>query len=400
MRGFCCFLAMILVALSLAPALTEQKGDTVEIPVIETKTFEVPDNEAMAFLRGMGIGWNLGNTFDAYNDALPKSREMEMETVWCGVKTTEAIIKAVADAGFTTLRLPVSWHNHVDADFIISQQWLDRVQEVVDWAFKYELYVIINIHHDEGANYFYPDSAHYEVSEKYIRSIWTQLSERFRDYDLHLVFESMNEPRLKGNPAYEWNFDGKAAACKDAADCINRLNQVFVDTVRASGGNNAERYLMVPAYAAAPANAVSSLFVLPEDSADNRIIVSAHAYTPYNFALSAGGTNTFSLKSSRFTGEIDSFLNSLYRKFISNGIPVVIGEFGARDKGGNLSDRVAFAAYYVAAATSRNIPCCWWDNNSMNGDGENFGLLRRYKANWYYPDIVETMVINSAFGKD
>ncbi|MBR6498665.1 MAG: glycoside hydrolase family 5 protein, partial [Clostridia bacterium] len=371
-----------------------------EIPVIETKTFEVPDNEAMAFLRGMGIGWNLGNTFDAYNDALPKSREMEMETVWCGVKTTEAIIKAVADAGFTTLRLPVSWHNHVDADFIISQQWLDRVQEVVDWAFKYELYVIINIHHDEGANYFYPDSAHYEVSEKYIRSIWTQLSERFRDYDLHLVFESMNEPRLKGNPAYEWNFDGKAAACKDAADCINRLNQVFVDTVRASGGNNAERYLMVPAYAAAPANAVSSLFVLPEDSADNRIIVSAHAYTPYNFALSAGGTNTFSLKSSRFTGEIDSFLNSLYRKFISNGIPVVIGEFGARDKGGNLSDRVAFAAYYVAAATSRNIPCCWWDNNSMNGDGENFGLLRRYKANWYYPDIVEAMVINSAFGKD
>ena len=400
MRGFCCFLAMILAALSLAPALAEQKGDTVEIPVIETKTFEVPDNEAMAFLRGMGIGWNLGNTFDAYNDALPKSKEMEMETVWCGVKTTEAIIKAVADAGFTTLRLPVSWHNHVDADFIISQQWLDRVQEVVDWAFKYELYVIIDIHHDEGANYFYPDSAHYEVSEKYIRSIWTQLSERFRDYDLHLVFESMNEPRLKGNPAYEWNFDGKAAACKDAADCINRLNQVFVDTVRASGGNNAERYLMVPAYAAAPANAVSSLFVLPEDSADNRIIVSAHAYTPYNFALSAGGTNTFSLKSSRFTGEIDSFLNSLYRKFISNGIPVVIGEFGARDKGGNLSDRVAFAAYYVAAATSRNIPCCWWDNNSMNGDGENFGLLRRYKANWYYPDIVEAMVINSAFGKD
>ncbi|MBR6499363.1 MAG: hypothetical protein IKT23_06725, partial [Clostridia bacterium] len=99
MRGFCCFLAMILAALSLAPALAEQKGDTVEIPVIETKTFEVPDNEAMAFLREMGIGWNLGNTFDAYNDALPKSREMEMEAVWCGVKTTEAIIKAVADAG-------------------------------------------------------------------------------------------------------------------------------------------------------------------------------------------------------------------------------------------------------------------------------------------------------------
>ncbi|MBR5751156.1 MAG: glycoside hydrolase family 5 protein [Clostridia bacterium] len=400
MRRLCWFLAITLIVMSFMPALAEQKGDAVEIPIIDTKTFEVPDNEAMAFLREMGIGWNLGNTFDAYNDALPKSREMEMETVWCGFRTTENTIKAVAEAGFTTLRLPVSWHNHVDGEFVISRQWLDRVQEVVDWAFKYELYVIINIHHDEGADYFYPDSAHYEASEKYIRSIWTQLSERFRDYDQHLIFESMNEPRLKGNQAYEWNFDGRAAACKDAADCINRLNQVFVDTVRASGGNNAGRYLMVPAYAAAPANAVSSLFALPEDTADNRIIVSAHAYTPYNFALSAGGTNTFSLKSSRFTGEIDSFLNSLYRKFIVNGIPVVIGEFGARDKGGNLSDRVAFAAYYVAAATSRNIPCCWWDNNSMSGDGENFGLLRRYRSKWQYPEIVEAMRLNSAFGKE
>ena len=397
MRKLCWFLAIILAALSFVPAGAEQKGDTVEIPIIETKTFEIPDNEAMAFLRNMGIGWNLGNTFDAYNDALPKYREMEMETVWCGFKTTEKTIKTVAEAGFTTLRLPVSWHNHVDDDFVISTQWLDRVQEVVDWAFKYELYVIINIHHDEGAQYFYPDSQHYEVSEKYIRSIWTQLSERFRDYDEHLIFESMNEPRLKGNTAYEWNFDGRSAACKDAADCINRLNQVFVDTVRASGRNNEERYLMVPAYAAAPANAVNGLFVLPSDTADNRIIVSAHAYTPYNFALSAGGTTTFSFKSNRFTGEIDSFLNSLFRKFTANGIPVVIGEFGARDKGGNLSDRVAFAAYYVSAATSRNIPCCWWDNNSINGDGENFGLLRRYKSSWYYPEIVEAMMLNSAF---
>ncbi|MBR7040316.1 MAG: glycoside hydrolase family 5 protein [Clostridia bacterium] len=397
MRKLCGILAMILALMSFAPALAEQKGDSVEIPIIEAKTFEIPDNEAMAFLRKMGVGWNLGNTFDAYNDALPKFKEMDMETAWHGVKTTEKIIKTVAEAGFTTLRLPVSWHNHVDDEFVISKQWLDRVQEVVDWAFKYGMYVIINIHHDEGEQYFYPDSQHYEISEKYIRSVWSQLSERFRDYDDHLIFESMNEPRLKGNRDYEWNFDGRSDECRDAADCINRLNQVFVDTVRASGGNNAERYLMVPANAANPGNAVTALFVLPEDTADNRIIVSAHAYTPYNFALSAGGTTTFSFKSTRFTGEIDSFLNSLYRKFVSNGIPVVVGEFGARDKGGNLSDRVAFTAYYVSAATSRNIPCCWWDNNAINTDGENFGLLRRYNCKWYYPEIVEAMIRNSAF---
>ena len=121
MRRLCWFLAITLIVMSFMPALAEQKGDAVEIPIIDTKTFEVPDNEAMAFLREMGIGWNLGNTFDAYNDALPKSREMEMETVWCGFRTTENTIKAVAEAGFTTLRLPVSWHNHVDGEFVISR---------------------------------------------------------------------------------------------------------------------------------------------------------------------------------------------------------------------------------------------------------------------------------------
>lgn len=399
MKGLCCVLALILLTLSLTPTLAQGKGEKVEVPVIETKTYEVPDNEAMAFLDRMGVGWNLGNTFDAYAEGLPAYREMELESLWCGFKTTEKTIKAVASAGFSTIRIPVSWHNHVDADFVISEKWLDRVQQVVDWAYGQGLYVIINTHHDEGFDYLYPDSEHYETSEKYIRSIWAQLSARFAEYDEKLIFESMNEPRLKGNAAYEWVFDGNSAQCRDSAECINRLNQVFVDTVRASGGNNALRYLMVPAYDAAPGNAVTALFTLPQDSADNRIIVSAHAYTPYNFALSAGGTNSFSLKSSRFTGEIDSFMNSLYRKYISKGIPVVIGEFGARDKGGNLADRVAFTAYYVAASTSRHMPCCWWDNNSFSGDGENFGLLTRYKSAWQYPEIVEAMLINCALGK-
>ena len=397
-KTVCLLLSCILTVLCLMGAAAAEGEITV--PKIETDTFEVPDNEAMAFLRKMGVGWNLGNTFDAWNDAIPASDEMKIETIWCGAMTTEKMIAAVHDAGFTTMRLPVSWHNHVDADFNISQRWLDRVQEVLDWAYSRGMYVILNTHHDEGEKYFYPSSEHYETSERYITRIWEQLSERFKDYDEHLIFESMNEPRPKGIPGNaEWNYSSLNPACVDAADCINKLNHAFVNTVRASGGNNATRYLMVPGYAASPDGALRNNFVLPEDPAnDNKIIVSVHAYTPYSFALQAGGSKQFSHTARRHTRDIDSFMNSLYKKYISAGIPVVIGEFGARDKDGNLQDRVNYAAYYAANATARNMPCCWWDNNAFTGNGENFGLLRRIRHTFKYPEIVEALMTNVQFG--
>lgn len=349
----------------------------------------VPDNEAMAFLTRMGAGWNLGNTFDAFRDT--PGDEMSIERYWCGAITTEAMIEAVHDAGFSTLRLPVSWHNHVDADYTISEKWLDRVQEVADWALARGMTVILNTHHDMREDFCYPTEALYDQSERYITRIWAQLSEHFIDYDDRLVFESMNEPRLAGTD-HEWWLDPNSAECMEAVDCINRLNQAFVDTVRASGGKNAERYLMVPAYDAAPGNALSDSFILPTDSADNRIIVSVHAYTPYSFALQDGGTDTFELVAGPQTAEIGTFMKGLYDKFIANGIPVVIGEFGARDKDGNTQARVNFAAYYTAMASARNIPCCWWDNNVFDGSGERFGLLRRFDCKWPWPELAQAVV--------
>ena len=385
-------LALLLSLICCVAACTGlAEKEAVQVPEVNVQAFEGPDNEAMAFLRTMGVGWNLGNTFDAYNDALPASREMDQETIWHGARTTEAMIAAVHDAGFTTIRMPVTWHNHVDADFNISEQWLDRVQEVLDYAYSRGMYVILDTHHDEGKDYFYPTEEYYETSERYISRIWAQLAERFADYDEHLIFESLNEPRLKGHPTNEWTFTGAVPACREAAECINRLNQVFVDTVRAAGSYNETRYLMVPAYAATPAAATNAFFVLPNDTADNRIIVSAHAYTPYNFALQDGGTSEFSLKSTRSTREITKFMDSLYKKYIANGIPVIIGEFGAREKNGNLQARVDFTSFYVANASARNMPCCWWDNNCFTGDGERFGLLRRYNCTWIYPQIVEAL---------
>lgn len=366
------------------------------LPELNITQKEIPDTEAMNFVRSLKIGWNLGNTFDANQSGGYVKNEMNIESSWCGIKTTKEMIQTVKDAGFNTLRLPVSWHNHlVDDDFTISEPWLDRVQEVVDYAIDCGMYVILNTHHDVAKDYYYPSQNYLEQSKSYIESIWKQLSERFMEYDNHLIFESMNEPRLK-DTNYEWWLDLSKTECKESIDCVNQLNQLFVDTVRASGGQNADRYLMVPSYCAAADYAASALFTLPTDSAVQKLIVSVHAYTPYSFALQSptdsGSISTFDSSKQNSTKDIDSVMKKMYDTFIVNGIPVVIGEFGARAKGDNLQDRVDFAAYYIAAAAAHGIPCCWWDNHAVSGSGELFGLLSRRTSTWYYPDILQALM--------
>ena len=379
----------------------EAETETPEVPIIEIpmveleeKTFET--NEALDFVANMKLGWNLGNTFDAVSNNEYVQDSLSLESDWVGVTTTKEMIAAVKEAGFETIRIPVSWHNHVDENFQINEAWLNRVQEVVDYAIDSDMYVILNIHHDIDPLYYFPDSEHFDNSKKYIEAIWTQVGERFLEYSDKLIFESINEPRLKGTDS-EWWLDMNKDSSKDAVDCINRLNQVFVDLIRSQGGNNSTRYLMVPGYAASANFALIHEFVLPVDSSSNqnKIIVSVHAYTPYNFALQgpneSGNVDDFNIKNKSRTDEINNFIDQLYGKFISKGIPVVIGEFGARDKNGNLEDRVHYAAYYIAAARNAGITCVWWDNHAFSGTGENFGLLNRRTLSFIYPEIVEAM---------
>lgn len=388
-------IALLLFVSLLATPIVQAMGESAVIPEITLVQQPVPDNEAIQFLRRVGVGWNLGNTFDAYKSEWNKNAdEMTVEKSWCGVYTTQPMIQAIHDAGFTAIRIPVSWHDHITQngqDYIISEKWLNRVQEVVDWAIALDMYVIVNTHHDE--DYIYPTNARLQASLDYLTSVWTQVARRFADYDEHLIFESLNEPRLVGT-AYEWNFNKAIVQCQQAAECLNVMNQAFVDTVRATGGNNASRYLMVPGYCASPASVLNEYFRLPTDSADNKIIVSVHAYTPYNFALQAlsdGGIKTFDLDKPAQRNEIINFVDSLYKRYTAQGIPVIIGEFGARDKG-NLQDRVNFAAYYAAVASSRCLPVFLWDNNAFSGNGENFGMLRRRDCSWPFPDIVKALI--------
>ena len=398
----------LLLALALAlcacTALAEPPVQTegIVIPVIEDINGSlIPENEAMALLRDMKCGWNLGNTFDAFNGYTAHDTGTGMETSWVGVRTNPVLIRTIKEAGFNTIRIPVSWHNHVDENDRVDREWMDRVKEVAGWALDEGMYVIVNVHHDDDQRYLYPDTVHYERSAAYLSAIWKQMAEAFIDCDEHLILESMNEPRLVGTQ-YEWNWNSGSSECRLAAKYINQLNQLFVDTVRATGGNNATRYLAVPAYAANPSNAANQAFQLPEDPAENRIIVEVHAYTPYNFALNLNSPDrSFDLKKDvNKKSEITTFMTSLYSRFIRNGIPVLIDEFGAVDKDGNLQDRVNFTAWYVASASARGITCVWWDNHGFSGSGERFGLIRRNTVQWIYPDIVLAIQANCLYNRE
>lgn len=394
--------ALILCLILLTAALAEG----ITIPDVTVKQFDIPDNEAMTFVSGIRAGWVLGNTFDAYDNGwLNKNDPLAAETYWCGAKTTEALIEELHAAGFNAIRIPVSWHDHVDENFVIEEAWLNRVKQVAQWALDRDMYVIVNVHHDNAADFgyfrrgsagnacFYPDSDHYEQSAAYLSAIWTQMAEAFKDCDEHLMLESMNEPRLT-NTSYEWYFDPNAPECLDAMDCINRLNQLFVDTVRATGGNNETRYLLVPAYDAGVEGALSDYFQLPEDPLNPEtahVVVECHAYTPYDFALNLNGTAAYSLDVQKDKSDIALFMNSLYNRYIANGIPVLIDEYGALNKE-NLQARVDFAAYYNASARGRGMRCFWWDNNAVRGNGELFGLIDRKTLTWVFPEIRDAII--------
>jgi len=374
----------------------EEDGMSTEIvyPEIDLTAKDLPDNEAIAFIQDMKLGYNLGNTFDSYVDS-GVSDDLTIETAWGNPKVTKEFISAVHENGFETIRIPVSWHNHVDDDLNINQAWLDRVQEVVDYAVEEGMFVIVDIHHDNHpeAEGLYPDAEHKQQSLEYIEKIWTQVADRFKDYDEKLIFEGMNEPRLVGHNN-EWWIDPNNEDCQEAIAIINELNQKFVDVVRASGGNNAERYLMCPGYCASPDGVLNDGFVIPTDSADNKIILSIHAYTPYNFALESPGIDNFIASSYTSTKDIDYFMDKIYSKYVSQGVPVLIGEGGCVDKNGNLQSRVDWASYYTAKARSCGLTFVWWDNGQFSGNGELFGLLDRKSGEVKYPEIMKAMLDN------
>ncbi|MDO4302949.1 MAG: glycoside hydrolase family 5 protein [Bacillota bacterium] len=328
----------------------------------------------------MKIGWNLGNTMESLNSsAIKKMPAVNWETAWGNPVTSKELIDAVIDKGFNVIRIPVSWNDHIliSGNWQIEEGWMNRVQEIVDYAYDQGAYVILNTHHESWYGTYYDKEEH---SAEVLAAIWSQIAERFKDYDEHLIFEGLNEPRKIGTDV-EWN-----GGDQEGWDVVNHLNAVFVQTIRESGGNNPYRILMIPGYAANCWEAIKHIEV-PDD---NKIIVSVHAYEPYDFALNVQGRGTWD----QDTANIDTIMSSLDTLFISKGIPVIIGEFGAMYKNveRNEQERAAWAEYYVSAAAKIGVPCIWWDNGAFEGDGELFGLIDRETCEWKYPLVVEGLM--------
>lgn len=340
---------------------------------------EIRDITSMELISELTAGWNLGNTLDA------QGRGMNSETAWGNPVTTKEMIDTVKAAGFDLIRIPVTWTGHLDENDNIDAEWLDRVQQVVDFTIDEDTYVIINLHHEDW-NYPYYDNQ--EAATAKISKLWSQIAERFKDYDEHLIFEGQNEPRMVGT-SEEWsggNEEGWAV--------VNATNAAFVEVVRASGGNNSKRHLMIPGYCATSDSGAPEKIILPEG--DDKIIVSVHAYLPYSFALSGTPSSKFSSEREGATRDINALRDTLKNGYIDKGIAVIIGETGARNKD-NLESRVDWAQYYTSTMREIGVTCTWWDNGAFSGSGEKFGLLHRQTCTWMYPEIVEAF-INGAGG--
>lgn len=353
----------------------------------------------------MGLGWNLGNQLEASSGGLPS------ETCWGNPEVTKELIDTVKAQGFKTVRIPVSYLDMIGdgPDYKIDTDWLDRVQEVVDYVVNNDMFAIVNMH---GDGYYTVDHSwllcaedddkQTEIKDKYGK-VWTQIADRFKDYDQHLIFESMNE---------EFNNDyGKPD--EKAYDNINAYNQIFVDSVRATGSNNEKRWLLLPGWNTNIDYTAGDdyNFKIPTDKgckADGkRIMISVHYYDPFNFTIDENKTaktqwGKYAVKNYDNWGQedyVDSQMALLNEKFVSQGYPVVIGEFGAQDKTEKFADYNEFRRYWseylIKAAKKNGVVCVYWDNG-YNGN-KGFGIINRFDYTITQPDLIAGMMraINS-----
>lgn len=343
-------------------------------------------SNACAIMQSIYAGWCLGNTLESDGGDWYTGPNVEMETTWGNPMTTEAMIKGFKAAGFNAVRIPVRWYNHADANMNVSAEWMARVKAVVDYAINNGMYVMLNSHHDKWYDRMVPGQfVEVEVDSK-LNSLWTQIATTFKDYDEHLLFAGTNEVITVENGTENW---GTPNAANLAIQ--NKFNQVFVDAVRATGGNNSWRVLVVQSYAADPQNGING-FVKPTDTVNDRLMLEVHYYQPWNYCSENSSDNRYywgaefsSYSPFCNSGESDvtTMFDNLQATFVDKGLPVVMGEYGAvrHAKASNLSkadeSRAYYLEYVVREAKNHGFATFVWDNNVYNAEGECFGFLNR-----------------------
>lgn len=386
------FIAAVLVGTVVAGSFTAPFS--VQAAKKDTTSFE--DLNQSQIVEAMGPGWNLGNQLESVTDNVPE------ETNWGNPVITEKLIQSVKAAGFKSIRIPVSYFAKIDddKDYTIDSKWLDRVQEVVDYCIKNDLYAVINIHGDgyntiDGSWLLCNGKNQTEIKKKY-KKVWKQIAERFKNYDEHLLFESMNE-----------EFDGSYSEPNK-----EYYNQIFVDTVRKTGDNNTKRWLIIPGWNTnIDYTAGDYGFKLPTnqyrdksiDKEEQRIMISVHYYSPWDFCGGENGVITQwgneaddPSKTSTTCDEtyMKNQLNLMKTTFADKGYPVFIGEYGSIDKTSYDSENEYYRAYFARklCQLSRKNGCIpmYWDNgyNGVHG----FGLFDRTTCEVTQPVIIDAIM--------
>ncbi len=337
---------------------------------------------SMELTRMMGNGTNLGNTLEACNNGAQFGNTSEdplyYETLWGQPVTTREMIHGMKDAGFDTLRIPVAWMTNAthlgkgEKDYTISQAWLNRVEQIVSWALEEGMFVILNDHWDGGwYGMFGSESAATRAlaMEAYC-GMWKQIADQFSDYDWHLIFEGANEeigPRFdEDSPLYCRDSTASYLDDNERYALANKVNQAFVDTVRSRGGNNAERFLLIPGYGTNIAQTCDTRFTMPEDSAKDRLLISVHCYTPWSYCGAASAASATKWGTKANLQELAKELGMM-KKFTARGIGTVVGEYGALPgSDGELKENtVGYHTFFLDVCDAEELCPVLWDTSGF-----------------------------------
>lgn len=335
---------------------------------------------ATEFARGIRVGWNAGNSLEATGG----------ESNWGNPKISQTLIDSVKAAGFNAIRLPVAWsHFSNAATYAIDPAWMTRVEEVVNYALKRDMYVILNEHWDGG--WLQPTKAAQAEANKRLAAIWKQVAVRFRDYGPKLVFAGTNEVMVDGD---------YGTPTSEYLEVQNGYNQLFVKTVRSTGGRNTYRYLVVQAFNTNIDHAVNFLKI-PTDETPKRMMVEVHFYDPYEFTLKesstitqwgASATDPSKVASWGAESWVDTQFGRMKTAFADKGYPVVLGEYGVinRDLAGFETYRVAWNKYVTQAAVKTGALPFYWDNGGTGALG--LGLFARSTGKRVHPNVIQAIV--------
>lgn len=366
------------------------------------KAEEAAELTPMEYVESLGLGWNLGNSMDAHEKGVAN------ETIWHDQAATQATFDAVAAAGFKSVRIPVTWLGHIGEapDYKLDEKWLGRVVEIAGYAKKAGLKAIVNIHHDGHADgtadeftwlnveTAAKDSLLQDSINTKLAAVWTQIANAFKEEGDWLIFETLNEIHdgKWGNGGNQ-NDDGKQY------EVLNKWNQVAVDAIRATGGENAKRYIGIPGYVCNPDLTIEHL-VLPNDPTPNRLLVAVHSYDPWDYAGSGkhsewGHTGKDIVPDTNEKTYTD-MLDRLYDKYVKNGIPVYFGEFGCVHRADDHAEtfRKYYLEYVCKAFRDHKMAAFFWDNGyDLQGD-DAFGLINHANGKWIAngEEIVKIMV--------